>query len=168
MPLPAQAETVFERLNASLPATPRKDTTMDRSPTISPACRGLHVLLVDDSQLQRVAAAGVLRKHGLRVTCANDGHEAVAALKERDFDVVLMDVEMPGMSGLTATVEIRQRETLTYKYTPVVAFTSTADRESCFAVGMDGFASKPLTAADLTLISRLVTHAKLRQNARPA
>ena len=131
-------------------------------------CVGVHVLLVDDSQLYRAVTSGVLRKLGFRVTCVNDGREAVAALQKRDYDVVLMDVEMPVMDGLAATVEIRQREALLYTYTPIVALTTSSDRERCFAVGMDGFASKPLRTADLDLIYRLVTQAKLRASCRPA
>ena len=135
---------------------------MDPS-SVPPSCRGLHFLLVDDSPLQRATASGFLRRAGFRVTCVNDGNEAVAALQKRDFDLVLMDVEMPVMDGLTATVEIRQREALTYTYTPIVAFTCTADRDRCLAVGMDDFASKPLTAADLEMIFRIVTHLQLRR-----
>jgi two-component system, sensor histidine kinase and response regulator len=109
-----------------------------------------------------------LRKHGFVVTCVNDGNEAVTALQKQDFDVVLMDVEMPVMDGITATFEIRQREALVHTYTPIVAFMSTTDRDRCFGVGMDGFAAKPLKTADLDLIYRLVTQAKLRQSCRPA
>ena len=129
---------------------------------------GLHVLLVDDSPVQRAVTSGVLRKLGFRVTCVNDGREAVAAFQKRDYDVVLMDVEMPVMDGLAATVEIGQREALLYTYTPIVALTTTADRERCLAVGMDGFARKPLRTADLDLIFRLVMQAKLRQRGRTA
>ncbi|MCY2990907.1 MAG: response regulator [Planctomycetota bacterium] len=102
-----------------------------------PSFRGLHVLLVDNCQLYRAMTSVVLRNLGLQVTPANDGHEAVAALQQRDFDLVLMDVEMPGMDGLTATTEIREREARLSKYTPIVALTSTTDRDQCFAVGMD-------------------------------
>jgi CheY-like chemotaxis protein len=127
-----------------------------------------HVLLVDDSAVQRTAAAGVLRKIGFRVTCVNDGLEAVVALQKRDFAVVLMDVEMPVMDGLAATVEIRQREALLYTYTPIIAFTSTTDRDRCFAAGMDGFAGKPLKSADLELIFKILSQVRLRPDARPA
>ena len=127
-----------------------------------------HVLLVDDSQLYRAVTSGVLRKNGFRVTCVNDGREAVAALQKRDYDVVLMDVEMPVMDGITATVEIRQREALVYTYAPIVAFTSTTDRDRCFAVGMDAFAAKPLTAADLEMLVAIVAKVKLRLDTRTA
>jgi two-component system sensor histidine kinase/response regulator len=139
---------------------------MDFSLSSPPACRGLHVLVVDDSPLQRVAATGVLRKHGLRVTCANDGQEAVDATENHDFDLVLMDVEMPRMDGIAATVAIRQREALTRKHTPVVALTSTDSRERCLAVGMNGFATKPLTAEGLEPIFAIVRQFRSRQNLR--
>ena len=115
-----------------------------------------HVLLVDDSQLYRAVTSGVLRKNGFRVTCVNDGREAVAALQKRDYDVVLMDIEMPEMDGLAATVEIRQLETMVYVYTPIVALTSTTDRDRCYAAGMDGFVPKPLMPRDLEQLHRIV------------
>jgi two-component system sensor histidine kinase/response regulator len=130
--------------------------------------RGLHVLLVDDCQLYRSMTSIVLRNLGLRVTFANDGKEAVDALQKRDFDVVLMAIEMPVMDGLAATIEIRQREALLHKYTPIVAFTCTTDRDRCFAAGMDGFAPKPLMPDDLEQIYRIVTHIRSRQHSRLA
>ena len=118
----------------------------------------LHVLLVDDNSLCRAMMSIVLQNLGLLVTCVNDGNNAVAALQKRDFDVVLMDVEMPGTDGLAATVEIRQREAQLNKYTPIVALTSTTDRDRCFAAGMDGFVPKPLMPDDLEQIYRIVTN----------
>ena len=119
--------------------------------------RGFHVLLVDDCQIYRAMTSIVLQNLGLLVTLANDGHEAVAALRQRDFDFVLMDVEMPVMDGITATVEIRQHEAQLNKYAPIVALTSTTDRDRCYAAGMDGFAPKPLMPRDLEQIYRIVT-----------
>jgi len=130
---------------------------MGLSPNGPAQYRGLHVLLVDDCPIYRAMTSIVLQNLGLRVTCAKNGNEAVAALQQRDFDLVLMDVEMPGMDGITATVEIRQREAQLNKYTPIVALTSTTDRDSCYAAGMDGFAPKPLMPRDLEQIYRIVT-----------
>jgi CheY-like chemotaxis protein len=118
---------------------------------------GLHVLLVEDSPTQRVVATGLLRKQGLDVTCAKDGKEAVDALEREEFDAVLMDVEMPVMDGLAATAKIRQRETPLQKHTPIIALTSTTDRERCFDAGMDGFAAKPLNPECLEQILGVVT-----------
>lgn len=119
--------------------------------------RGLHVLLVDDCQIYRAMTSIVLRNLGLLVTLADHGKEAVDALQKRDFDIVLMGVDMPVMDGLAATVEIRQREAQLNKYTPIVALTSTTDRDRCYAAGMDGFAPKPLMPRDLEQIYRIVT-----------
>ena len=130
--------------------------------------RGLRVLLVDHVQLYRAMTAIVLRNLGVRVTLANHGQEAVDALQNRDFDVVLMGVDMPVMDGITATVEIRQRESQLQKYTPIIALTTTTDRERCFAAGMDAFAPKPLMPNDLEQIYRIVKHIKSRQGSRSA
>ncbi|MCY2987055.1 MAG: response regulator [Planctomycetota bacterium] len=119
--------------------------------------RGLHVLLVDDCQIYRAMTSIVLQNLGLLVTLADHGKEAVDALQKRDFDIVLMGVDMPVMDGLAATVEIRQREAQLNKYTPIVALTSTTDRDRCYAAGMDGFAPKPLMPRDLEQIYRIVT-----------
>ena len=138
------------------------------TPSAPPSCVGLRVLLVDDSRVQRVVATNILRNHGLRVTCANDGQEAVNVLENTDFDLVLMDVEMPVMDGFAAIAAIRQRENVARKHTPVVALTSTEQREKCFAVGMDGFLPKPLTTEDLDMILKLVTQIRCRSNSRTA
>jgi CheY-like chemotaxis protein len=113
---------------------------------------GLHALVVDDSATHRLFTSATLLKRGYRVTCVNDGLEAVAAWLKQHFDVVLMDIEMPNMDGITATVEIRQREVLVYAYTPIVALTSTKDYEKCFEAGMDGFTAKPLNVEHLEQI----------------
>jgi CheY-like chemotaxis protein len=78
---------------------------------------------------------------------ANDGNEAVAAVEDGEFDVVLMDVQMPNMSGLEATAAIRALERGTGRHLPIVAMTAHAmkgDEERCLAAGMDGYISKPI------------------------
>lgn len=124
---------------------------------------GLHALVVDDGAVHRLVASALLQKHGYRVTCVNDGLEAVAVLLKQHFDLVLMDVEMPGMDGITATVEIRQREVLVYVYTPIVALTSTKDYEKCFEAGMDGFTEKPLNVEHLEQILGVATVVRPQQ-----
>ena len=130
--------------------------------------RGLRVLLVDHVQAYRAMTSIVLRNLGVRVTLANNGAEALDALQKRDFDLILMGVDMPVMGGITATLEIRQREAQLDKYTPIIALTTTTDREKCFAAGMDAFAPKPLMPNDLEQIYRIVTHLKSRQDSRSA
>jgi two-component system sensor histidine kinase/response regulator len=81
------------------------------------------------------------------VTVAHDGREAVARLEHETFDLVLMDLQMPVMGGLDATVAIRLRERATGQHVRIVAMTAHAmnsDRERCLAAGMDGYLSKPI------------------------
>jgi CheY-like chemotaxis protein len=81
------------------------------------------------------------------VVTAADGKQAVAAYSRRSFDAVLMDVQMPEMDGLEATVEIRARERETGKRTPIIALTAhtrAADRERCLEAGMDDYLPKPI------------------------
>jgi CheY-like chemotaxis protein len=124
---------------------------------------GLRILLVEDSPTQRIAATSVLKRQGVDVTCASDGKEAVAAVARQDFDAVFMDVEMPIMDGLAATAEIRQLETPLNKHTPIIALTSTTDREKCLAAGMDGFAAKPLNSERLQQLVGIVTQVRSSQ-----
>jgi CheY-like chemotaxis protein len=87
---------------------------------------------------------------------AQDGAEAVAILEQQTFDLVLMDLQMPGMSGLDATAVIRQRERTTGGHIRIIAMTARAmasDREQCLAAGMDGYLSKPI---DRTLLFEAV------------
>ena len=114
--------------------------------------RKLHVLLAEDNAVNKKLAARLLEKYGHRVTVTNNGREALAALDQENFDVVLMDVQMPEMDGFEATSAIRVREHSTGKHMPIVAMTAHAirgDRERCLAAGMDGYIAKPIRAREL-------------------
>jgi CheY-like chemotaxis protein len=109
--------------------------------------RSLHVLLAEDNRVNQKIATRLLEKRGHHVVLAVNGEEAIAALAQRSFDLVLMDVNMPGMDGVEATIAIREREKLTGLHQPVIAMTALAmkgDRERCTAAGMDGYLSKPI------------------------
>ena len=109
---------------------------------VQPEC--LRILVVEDAPMHQKLAQGLLTRQGHQVTVTSDGKQAVDLLKHEDFDVILMDVEMPVMDGLTATRIIRAREQESGHHTPVVALTSTTDSQRCLAVGMDAFLHKPL------------------------
>jgi two-component system sensor histidine kinase/response regulator len=107
----------------------------------------MRVLLAEDNAVNQRVAVGLLERRGHHVTVAGSGAEALAALDGANFDVVLMDVQMPDMDGIEATTTIRAREARTGLHQRILAMTAhamTGDRERCMAAGMDGYLSKPV------------------------
>jgi CheY-like chemotaxis protein len=114
--------------------------------------RPMHVLLAEDNTINQLVAVSMLQKRGHSVVVACEGHEAIAAIEREQFDLVLMDVQMPGMDGLEASAEIRKREMGTGRRVPIIALTAHAmqeDRERCLAAGMDAYLAKPFSSANL-------------------
>lgn len=113
----------------------------------------LNVLLVEDHPINQKLALGLLEKWGHRATLANNGQEALAIFRETAFDLILMDMQMPVMGGLEATLRIREMELVENRpRTPIIAMTASAmqgDREACLAAGMDEYLSKPVKAREL-------------------
>ncbi len=112
----------------------------------------LRVLLAEDSLVNQKLIVGLMEKHGHSVVVVGNGKDAIAALASQEFDVVLMDVEMPEMDGLEATAVIRVQERHTGKHVPIIAMTAhamTGDRERCLEAGMDEYVSKPIRATSV-------------------
>jgi len=112
----------------------------------------LRVLLAEDNLVNQKLASRLLEKHGYSVVTVEDGRQALGRIEAEKFDIVLMDVQMPGIDGFEATVTIRKREEATGTHLPIVALTAHAmpgDKERCMAVGMDGYLSKPLNVKKL-------------------
>ena len=116
----------------------------------------VRILVADDNLSNQLVALGTLKKFGLQADAVEDGARAVAALASSSYDLVLMDVRMPGTDGLEATRQIRKAEQASNKRRlPVIAMTASAmasDREMCREAGMDDFVSKPFlpqTLADV-------------------
>jgi PAS domain S-box-containing protein len=112
----------------------------------------LRILLVEDNVVNQRLALGLLDKHGHVVTVAGNGRQAIDVFRKGEFDVVLMDVQMPDMDGLEATREIRMWESQFGRHTPIIAMTAhamTGDRDRCLAAGMDDYISKPVRIAKL-------------------
>jgi len=112
----------------------------------------LHILAAEDNRVNQRLLARLLEKEGHRVTLVEDGEAAVAASAESDFDIILMDVQMPVMDGLDATRCIRSREQGTGKHVPIIALTAHAmkgDRERCLEAGMDAYVAKPVQKQEL-------------------
>jgi CheY-like chemotaxis protein/anti-sigma regulatory factor (Ser/Thr protein kinase) len=107
----------------------------------------LKILLAEDNCVNQVFAVRLLAKRGHEVTVAGSGVEALEALDQQVFDVVLMDVQMPEMDGLEATAAIRKGEIKSGKHIPIIAMTAHAmagDRERCLEGGMDDYITKPI------------------------
>src|ERR1035437_10166827 len=145
--LDAILHAVGGKLQAAVPAS--RPGTHD--PVREPP-RGLRILLAEDNHVNQILAVRLLEKRGHHVQVAGDGHEALEKLKTADFDLVLMDVQMPVMGGFEATAAVREMEKGTGKHIPIVALTAhavTGDRERCLAAGMDGYIAKPIRPEEL-------------------
>ena len=106
----------------------------------------MKVLLAEDGLANQKLAIGLLKRWGHAVTVVENGSDAINAWANNDFDVILMDVQMPVMDGLEATQSIRSREAGSKRHIPIIAVTAhamTGDREKCMAAGMDGYVTKP-------------------------
>jgi CheY-like chemotaxis protein/HPt (histidine-containing phosphotransfer) domain-containing protein len=122
--------------------------------------RSLKVLVAEDSPVNLKLIVRLLEKRGHTVTSAGNGRQVLRSLERRPFDLILMDLQMPEMDGLEATVAIRERERSTGEHVPIVAMTAHAmkgDRERCMNAGMDAYISKPVRAGELfETIERIV------------
>ena len=138
-------EVPVSAIAAPAPAQSRDDAS---------ALPRLEVLLVEDNAVNREVASQFLKKLGQSVSIAVDGAQAVAMVAERDFDLILMDMQMPVMDGIAATRAIRELPG-TARTVPVVAMTANAsdtDRRRCVEAGMTGFQSKPISMAQISQI----------------
>ncbi len=129
----------------------------------APRVRSLRVLVADDHTANRRLVTSVLNSRGHTCTAAANGLEACEAWQHGDFDVLLMDVQMPVMDGFQATAAIRKQEDTTGKHLPIIALTAHAmagDREKCLAAGMDAYLAKPLRPQQLVELVESVADLK--------
>lgn len=117
----------------------------------------LAILLVEDNLLNQRIVMFSLKKFNHDVVVANNGVEAIEKFQQQKFDVILMDIMMPVMDGLDATVRIREIETATQaeRRTPIIALTANTmdnDRDKCLSYGMDEFMAKPFDIEKLNQI----------------
>ena len=110
-------------------------------------------LLAEDNEINQLVAVEMLKKLGVKIDVAANGEEALALINKRDYDIVFMDVQMPEIDGLEATLLIRQNEKIKQPY--IIAMTANAmeeDRQTCLRSGMNDFLSKPLNLESLYLV----------------
>ena len=148
------------------PNAPALDVASNQLPSDAPTQKAesplesVRVLLAEDNKVNQTLATKLLEKLGCHVTVVENGSQAVATLSENEFDVILMDVEMPEMDGISATKEIRRREQDSQQRIPIVALTAHAivgDRERCLASGMDDYLSKPVRINEIkTMLTKIL------------
>ncbi len=151
---PVKQSELFDAILMAVGAPESKEIHVTKDATQDEATRPVRILLAEDSLVNQKVALALLKKWGHQVTIANNGNEALEKLGLEEFDLVLMDVQMPEMDGLTATGLIREKEIegKDGQHLPIFAMTAHAlkgDRERCLEAGMDGYLSKPIRPQDL-------------------
>jgi len=122
---------------------------------IAPAIESIRprlILVAEDNVVNQRVALRTLQKMGHEVVVASNGREAVDAARQRSFDLILMDVQMPVMDGFEATAALRDQEKLRVPIVAMTAHAMAGDRELCLSAGMDDYLSKPIDADALTAI----------------
>lgn len=135
---PGQGSTFYFTITLELPAEQACQTIPRRN---------MSVLVAEDNSVNQRLAARLLEREGHSVTIAGSGQEAVDLFEQRTFDLILMDVQMPGLDGLQATARIREKERSTGGHVPIAAMTAQAadsDRLRCLESGMDAYVTKPV------------------------
>jgi len=155
---PIQPLILYNTLVQTLGHTPKqvvqyppKEPTKVDSPKETPAIAPLRILLAEDNTVNQQVALLLLKKFGYRADVVSNGEEVLQALEDADYDVILMDVEMPEMDGLTATRFIREKSS---RWTSpwiiaVTAYSMLGDREKCLEIGMNDYISKPIRINEL-------------------
>ncbi len=166
---PAKQSDLLERITAVIAENAKKEPVHAQTEADAlPMDRSLHILLAEDNVVNQKLAQRLLEKRGHTVVIVGDGRQAVSLWESDQFDMILMDVQMPDMDGLEATGEIRKREQLNGKHMPIIAMTAHAmkgDSERCIAAGMDAYVSKPIDVDALMIAIASVTKQSQRKAA---
>jgi CheY-like chemotaxis protein len=138
-------DAIMQAFGEAVPETARVAQRKEQEAEALKNIQGAQILLVEDNEINQQVAKEILEGVGLNVTLANNGQEAVNAVKENEYDAVLMDVQMPVMNGYTATREIRKNDR--FKELPIIAMTAHAmagDEDKSLQAGMNGHVAKPI------------------------
>jgi PAS domain S-box-containing protein len=152
---------VMSRPAGNGPTTVRPAPAQETATAPGPAAPPLHILVAEDNEFSARLMDQLLARRGHRVRLATNGREALALAEEGVFDLLLLDIHMPGLDGFGVVGAIRERERAAGGHLPVIALTARSrkeDRERCLAAGMDDFLTKPVpTAALFAAIDRLAS-----------
>jgi signal transduction histidine kinase/CheY-like chemotaxis protein len=146
---------IIARALGPFASLPQNSAALQPVPQSAPSphlVSSVRILLAEDNLVNQRLVKRILEKRGHIVVLAGNGREALEALRNETFDLVLMDVQMPEIDGLEATRAIRETEKVSGMHVPIVALTAHAmkgDQDRCLAAGMDGYLSKPVHASDL-------------------
>jgi PAS domain S-box-containing protein len=157
---PVKQSELLEAIRVALGSACHLKPAAPAAPRAAAPSRPLRVLLAEDNEINQKLVVHMLEKRGHRVVVAGDGREALAALAREEFDLVLMDVQMPRMDGFEATAAIRASEEGSGRRIPIVAMTAHAlkgDRERCLAAGMDDYVAKPIQVPVLIEVMERLT-----------
>jgi CheY-like chemotaxis protein len=149
---PVRRSQLFDAITDVLRATPQveKQPELVTRHSVEEKRRRLRILLAEDNAINQRLATVILQRAGYAVRAANNGLEAIKALTEEHFDLVLMDIQMPEMDGFQTTRAIRERHE--WQSLPIIAMTAHAmkgDRERCLRAGMNDYLSKPIRRDEL-------------------
>ena len=128
-----------------------------------------NILVVEDEVINQKLVKKILEKYGHTVLVCSNGAEAIENLDTLKFDIILMDIQMPVMNGIEATIRIRKAEKKTKKRIPIIAMTANAflsDKEKCFSVGMDEFISKPININEMLQKINMKISEALKKNSK--
>ncbi|HTW63860.1 MAG TPA: PAS domain S-box protein [Bryobacteraceae bacterium] len=144
---PGKGSTFYFTITLELPPKESPDAQLPEGGA-QPACkRKMDILVAEDNGVNQRLAVRLLEREGHTVTIAGSGQEAVDLFEQHPFDLILMDVQMPGLDGLQATARIRERERASGRHVPIVAMTAQdaeSDRLRCLESGMDAYVAKPV------------------------
>jgi signal transduction histidine kinase/DNA-binding response OmpR family regulator len=139
-------DTIMQAFGEAVPEISRITQRKEQEAEALKHIQGARLLLVEDNEINQQVAKEILEGAGLNVTLANNGQEAVNAVKENEYDAVLMDIQMPVMDGYTATREIRNLKS-EIRNVPIIAMTAHAmagDEDKSLQAGMNGHVAKPI------------------------
>jgi PAS domain S-box-containing protein len=180
---PVRQSQLFNAIMDAIAATDgsimREAPAVPQAGSPFPSVGGAHILIAEDNEINQIVVTEILSKAGCRCEVVPDGSKAVEAIRRAEYDLVLMDCQMPVMDGFEATRQIRRHEQEASdqgshrRHTPIIALTANAmkgDRELCLAAGMDAYAGKPINPEELlgTIARLLAVHAAAGDQTRKA